>query len=96
MRSALQILRKPRITEKTSERAEAGRVTVFEVPVDAKKDEIKAAVEAAFDVEVQAVRTMIVRGKTKRRGRIVGKANNWKKAIVTLKEGHEINLYGAA
>lgn len=93
MRNALEILKRPVLTEKTTAMAEAGNVAVFAVPVDAKKNEIKAAVEEAFGVEVTAVRTMIVRGKTKRRGRIVGKVPNWKKAIVTLKEDQSIDLY---
>ena len=48
-----------------------------------------------FNVEVASVRTMVVRGKMKRRGRFVGKRSNWKKAIVTLAEGHEIDVFGA-
>ncbi|MEL7369054.1 MAG: 50S ribosomal protein L23 [Myxococcota bacterium] len=95
MRSAYDILRKPRITEKGSVMAESKPVVVFEVPLDANKMEIRKAVQALFNVDVDTVRTMIVRGKIKRRGRHIGKRSNWKKAIVTLGEGQEIDFFGA-
>lgn len=88
------ILRKPRITEKGSMMAEDTSIVMFEVPVDANKTEIKHAVMSVFGVEVQDVRTMIVRGKIKRRGRHIGKRSNWKKAIVTLAEGQDIDFFG--
>jgi len=69
---------------------------VFEVPLDADKIEVRQAVEDAFNVEVVDVRTMVIRGKLKRRGRSVGKRSNWKKAIVTLAEGNEIDFFGSA
>tara|TARA_Y100001934_G_C11589349_1_gene422598 strand:+ start:88 stop:330 length:243 start_codon:yes stop_codon:yes gene_type:complete len=74
--------------------AEQSNVVVFEVSKDANKIEIKNAVQAAFNVEVTGVRTMIVRGKVKRRGRNIGKLPTWKKAIVTLAEGNEIDFFG--
>lgn len=96
MRSAFDILQKPRITEKGSMMAESGKpVVVFEVPLDANKSEVASAVTSVFNVEVDNVRTMIVRGKVKRRGRYVGKRSNWKKAIVTLAEGQEIDFFGS-
>lgn len=95
MRSAYDILRKPRITEKGSLMAEQAPTVIFEVPVDANKSEIKNAVRTVFNVEVDSVRTMIVRGKTKRRGRHIGKRSNWKKAIVVLAEGQEIDFFGS-
>ena len=94
MREAVHILRKPRITEKGSLLAEKANIVVFEVVRNANKTEIKNAVQAAFNVEVQSVRTMIVRGKIKRRGRNIGKRPTWKKAIVTLTEGHEVDFFG--
>ncbi len=94
MRSPVNILRRPRVTEKTSMLAEQSNVVVFEVSKDANKIEIKNAVQAAFNVEVTGVRTMIVRGKVKRRGRNIGKLPTWKKAIVTLAEGNEIDFFG--
>ncbi|MEL6185236.1 MAG: 50S ribosomal protein L23 [Myxococcota bacterium] len=95
MRPAHEILLRPRLTEKASALAETRSLVVFEVPVDANKSEIKNAVQSMFDVEVDRVRTMIVRGKIKRRGRFVGKRSNWKKAMVTLAEGQEIDVFGA-
>ncbi|MCB9645282.1 MAG: 50S ribosomal protein L23 [Deltaproteobacteria bacterium] len=96
MRSPYDILRKPRITEKGSLMAEAVPTVVFEVPLDANKSEIENAVRSVFNVDVEQVRTMIVRGKVKRRGRHIGKRSNWKKAIVTLAEGSEIDFFGSA
>lgn len=96
MRSPYQILRRPRITEKGSMLAETRPVVVFEVVRTANKIEIKNAVQAAFNVEVESVRTMVVRGKMKRRGKNVGQKPSWKKAIVTLAEGHEIDFFGGS
>jgi len=96
MKGPHQILLKPRITEKGSLAAERKPVVVFQVSRDANKTEIKNAVQAAFNVEVDNVRTMVVRGKLKRRGRFVGKRQNWKKAIVTLAEGNEIDFFGGS
>ncbi len=96
MRSAHEILRKPRITEKGSLVAEKAPVVVFEVARDANKNEIKYAVQSSFGVEVKAVRTAIIRGKIKRRGKNVGKRSNWKKAFVTLGEGQTIDFFGGS
>lgn len=96
MRSAHEILRKPRITEKGSLLAEKAPVVVFEVARDANKNEIKYAVQSSFGVEVKAVRTAIIRGKIKRRGKSVGKRSNWKKAFVTLGEGQTIDFFGGS
>ena len=96
MRSAHEILRKPRITEKGSLLAEKRPVVVFEVARDANKNQIKHAVETSFGVEVRDVRTAIVRGKIKRRGKSVGKRSNWKKAIVQLREGESIEIFEGA
>lgn len=96
-RSPHEVLLKPRITEKGARLNEAGKNTViFEVPLDANKVEVKAAVQKAFNVEVEDVRTMIMRGKIKRRGRFVGQRSNWKKAVVTLAEGNTIDFFGGA
>lgn len=95
MRSPYDILRKPRITEKGALLAEKIPTVVFEVPLDANKSEIRNAVRSVFNVDVKDVRTMVVRGKVKRRGRNIGKRSNWKKAIVTLPEGQEIDFFGA-
>lgn len=95
MRSPFKVLLKPRITEKGSRMSTDEQSTVvFEVPLDADKLEVRRAVEEAFNVEVANVRTMVVRGKIKRRGRFIGKRSNWKKAIVTLAEGQEVDFFG--
>lgn len=94
IRDPHSILKKPRITEKGSMMSEKASIVMFEVPVDANKTEIKHAVSSVFGVEVEDVRTMIVRGKIKRRGRHIGKRSNWKKAIVTLAEGQDIDFFG--
>ena len=90
-----EILIRPLMTEKATSEGIFGRNTyVFEVGMDANKQQIRNAVEAYFQVEVQDVRTLIVRGKIKRAGRYHGKRSNWKKAYVTLKEGSSIDLFG--
>ena len=65
---------------------------IFEVARDANKIQIRAAVERLFNVKVVDVHTMIVRGKMKRMGRGYAKTQNWKKAIVTLREGDKIDV----
>jgi large subunit ribosomal protein L23 len=96
MRASHDILLKPRITEKGSRMAEKNAVVIFEVARDANKTEIKNAVQSSFGVEVMDVRTLVVRGKVKRRGRNIGKRSNWKKAIVTLGEGQTIDFFGGS
>ncbi|MGD9182417.1 MAG: 50S ribosomal protein L23, partial [Desulfobacterales bacterium] len=73
----------------------ANQVT-FEVDRLANRIEIKRAIETAFQVRVAGVQTMQVKGKTKRRGRFVGKRRNWKKAIVTLMPGERIDFFEGA
>jgi large subunit ribosomal protein L23 len=81
----------PVITEKATLLSELNKV-VFRVASDATKDEIAAAVEELFNVNVTKVNTLVVEGKTKRfRGRL-GKRNDVKKAIVTLAEGQSIDI----
>ena len=81
----------PVVTEKSTLGSEHNQVT-FRVRLDAKKPEIKQAVEGLFKVKVKAVNTMRVKGKTKRfRGR-VGRRSDWKKAIVTLAEGEMLDV----
>ena len=81
----------PVVTEKATMLSEHNQV-VFRVRPEATKPEIKAAIEALFGVEVKAVNTLNQKGKTKRfRGRI-GRRSDVKKAIVTLAEGHKIDV----
>jgi large subunit ribosomal protein L23 len=81
----------PVITEKSTMGSEHRQVT-FRVPLDAKKPEIKAAVEGLFKVKVTAVNTVVVKGKTKRFRGIVGRRSDYKKAVVTLAEGQSIDV----
>lgn len=91
-----QIVRRPHISEKTAGIADKQRQITFEVLKTANKLEIKAAVEELFKVEVDDVKTIVVKGKSKRFGRSVGKRKDWKKAYVKLKEGHDIDFIGMA
>ena len=85
------LIRSPVVTEKSTLGSQHNQVT-FRVPLDATKPEIKAAVERLFDVKVSAVNTLRQRGKVKRfRGRI-GRKSDYKKAIVSLAEGHSIDV----
>lgn len=94
MKPLHQILKRPLITEKSSQQKEVANVVAFEVARDANKIEIKQAVEKAFNVKVDGVNTVLMAGKVKRVGRNFGKRSNWKKAYVTLAEGHDIDLFG--
>ena len=87
----LEIIRSPVVTEKSTRIGEYNQIA-FRVSLDANKAEIKQAVEALFDVKVQAVNTLIRKGKTKRfRGR-PGRRSDEKRAIVTLAEGSQIDV----
>lgn len=94
MKPLHQIIHKPLITEKANLLKDAAAVVVFEVARSANKIEIKQAVETAFDVKVKSVNTILFRGKMKRVGANLGQRSNWKKAYVTLEEGHNIDFYG--
>jgi large subunit ribosomal protein L23 len=94
MKPLYEIIRKPLITEKANLLKEETQVVSFEVGRTANKIEIKQGIDKAFDVKVKSVNTILQRGKTKRVGANIGKRNNWKKAYVTLEEGHNIDFYG--
>ncbi|MCP4076750.1 MAG: 50S ribosomal protein L23 [Gammaproteobacteria bacterium] len=87
-----QVIRAPHISEKAAIIGDASNQHVFKVAVDAKKEEIKAAIEQLFKVKVSRVRTANVKGKTKRQGARLGNRSGWKKAYVSLEQGHEIDL----
>ncbi len=87
------IIKRPLITEKTSIQKEVNNQITFEVDRRANRVEIKKAIENIFNVNVVGVKTMQVKGKTKQRGRIVGKRRDWKKAIVTLMPGERIDFF---
>jgi large subunit ribosomal protein L23 len=96
MKEAQKIIQRPMITEKSTRQKEEGRQYVFEVDRDANKIEIQTAVERLFKVKVLQVRTCNVLGKMKRLGRRQGKRADWKKAVVTLKEGDRIDFFEGA
>ncbi|MDJ0815921.1 MAG: 50S ribosomal protein L23 [Desulfobacterales bacterium] len=90
---AHEIIKRPLITEKTSIQKELFNQVSFEVDRRANRIEIKKAVESIFGVRVAGVKTMQITGKAKRRGRIVGKRRDWKKAIVKLMPGERIDFF---
>ena len=100
MRTPEEILRKPLLTEKVLAMEERQNKYGFVVLPDANKSEIKNAVEKKFDVEVKSVHIINVKGKRKRmntrRGMTFGRRRNWKKAIVTLREGDKIDYFAGA
>ena len=89
------ILVRPLSTEKSVSQLGSEQTYAFEVGLKANKVQIKRAIEAFYGVEVDRVRTLVVRGKLKRFGRHYAKRSNWKKAYITLAEGHSINIYEA-
>lgn len=93
----MEILIKPLVTEKMTEQSEKLNRFGFIVDRRASKDQIKAAVEALYEVDVQAVNTMVYGGKTKSRytksGVQKGKTSSFKKAIITVAEGQTIDFY---
>jgi large subunit ribosomal protein L23 len=93
LRDARSIILRPLVTEKGSKLREMGNKYVFSVVPDANRIEIKRAVQEIFNVKVKSVKTMVVRGKVKRLGIFEGKRPDWKKAVVTLEEGHSIDLF---
>ena len=90
---AHEIIKRPLITEKTSIQKELFNKVSFEVDRRANRIEIKKVIESVFNVRVASVQTMRITGKTKQRGRIVGKRRDWKKAIVTLMPGERIDFF---
>ena len=93
MTNSMQLIRRPVITERASDLQEDQNKYVFEVLSQANKVDIRRAVEAMFDVEVVKVNTSNVHGKVKRLGRFQGRRPNWKKAVVTLADGHSIDFF---
>jgi large subunit ribosomal protein L23 len=87
-----RILEAPVISEKSTIAAEKDKQIVFKVLRSANKKQIKNAVEAMFNVEVDAVRVLNVKGKQKRFGQSLGKRSDWRKAYVKLKAGYDIEF----
>jgi large subunit ribosomal protein L23 len=90
---ASQVIIRPVVSEKSYVLAEAGKYT-FRVHERAHKTQIRQAVEELFDVHVTAVRTASVKSKPKRRGQISGRTRQWKKAIVQVRDGEAIPIFG--
>jgi large subunit ribosomal protein L23 len=106
MRSPELIIKRPLLTEKGTRLKETGgnpdgeldpekvkSQLLFEVARDANKVEIRHAVEKLWNVSVVAVHTSVVRGKEKRMGRFMGRRSNWKKAVVTIAPGQNIEFF---
>jgi len=90
-----KVLLGPVISEKAAVIADVSNQVVFKVVSDANKSEIKAAVEKLFNVSVEGVRVLNVKGKTKRTRYGMGRRSDWKKAYVSLAEGSEIDFEAA-
>ncbi len=90
----MKVLLAPHVSEKAAVAADENRQFVFRVLPDANKSEIKQAVELLFEVKVDGVQVSNVKGKQKRFGQIQGRRASWKKAYVTLQEGHDIEFMG--
>jgi large subunit ribosomal protein L23 len=94
MKTIYEVVKKPILTEKSSAlKAEANKI-VLKVATHANKIEIKKAIEGLFEVKVTGVQTMGYRGKLKRVGKSIGRRKNWKKAIVTLEDGADLDVFG--
>ena len=92
MRDPREILIRPLMTEKSMQQKEALNTVAFRVRPDANKVEIRQAVEKLFNVRVAKVNTLRVLGKARRRGYVGGMTPDWKKAMVTLREGNTIEM----
>jgi large subunit ribosomal protein L23 len=105
MRTPEEIIKRPLLTEKGTLLKETGGAggevdpetlksqLLFEVARDANKIEIRQAVEKLWNVDVLSVRTAVVRGKEKKMGRYIGRRSNWKKAVVTIAPGQNIEFF---
>jgi len=92
----MKVLLGPLISEKSTMAADNNQQFVFRVVPDATKREIGRAVELLFDVEVDGVQVLNVKGKNKRFGARLGHRPSWRKAYVRLKPGHDIDFGGGA
>ncbi len=89
------VIKAPVVSEKSTVAAENQNRFVFKVANEATKLQVKKSVELMFNVEVEKVQLLNVKGKTKRFGRFMGKRSNWKKAYVKLKPGNDIDFSAA-
>ncbi|HUU50290.1 MAG TPA: 50S ribosomal protein L23 [Nitrospinota bacterium] len=93
MRDPFVIVKRPVITEKTTLFTEKENKVVFQVDANANKKEIKKAISNIFNVDVLDVHIVMIRGKKRRLRFKEGKRPDWKKAIITLKEGDKIEFF---
>jgi large subunit ribosomal protein L23 len=91
----LKTVVKPHVSDKTYGLSDTNSTVVFQVARDATKIEIKDSVEKLFEVKVESVNVLNVKGKARKSGRTQGRTKTWKKAYVKLAEGHDINFVGA-
>ena len=84
----------PHLSEKSAAAGDRDKQVVFRVRRDSTKAEIRRAVEMLFEVKVEGVQTVSVKGKAKRFGKTPGRRKDWKKAYVSLAEGSDINFMG--
>jgi len=91
----MKVLEAPVISEKSSLSAEKEKRVVFKVRKNSTKQQIKRAVEMLFEVEVDSVHVLNVKGKQKRFGRFIGARSDWKKAYIKLKPGFDIDFASA-
>jgi large subunit ribosomal protein L23 len=91
-----EVIRAPRVSEKTARLQEVSNQYVFEVATSATKSDIKSAVEKLFDVKVEAVNVMNVKGKQKAFKSRMGRRIDWRKAYVTLADGQSIDVMAKA
>lgn len=91
-----EIIKRPLVTEKGAIAAEAANQYFFEVELGASKQDVRNAVEKIFNVHVNNVRTLRMPAKYKRVGKNIGRTSEWKKAVVTLKEGERIEFLEGA
>jgi large subunit ribosomal protein L23 len=96
MKNTYDVLVGPLLTEKGTLIKETENKVLFRVALDANKIEIKKAVEDIFKVKVDKIATIKCKGKKKRLGRFEGRRPDWKKAIVTLKEGEKLEIIEGA
>ena len=90
------MIQEPHLTEKVLLQKEEGNKVVFKIHPTVNKVELKRAVEEIFKVTVEKINTLNVQGKKKRVGAIQGKRADWKKAVITLKEGDSIEYFEGA
>ncbi len=92
--NVFDVIKKPLVTEKGVTKKDSERTLCFEVAANANKTQIRHAVEAAFKIKVEEVRTATTAGKLRRRGRFAGYRSDWKKAYVRMKAGEKMPEYG--